>query len=260
MSNVSLIINADDFGRDKQINNAESFLICNKLISSVSLMATSDDGFFDAIELIRELQIPSIGVHLCLSDVGIPLTDKIKNNSMFCNNNGCFYRDLKRIRITRSIREDIFNEFCEQVKKIKNEGIELCHLDSHQHIHMRLSILPIALRVCKLYNINNIRVFSTNKRSFSSFMKNLLRRIIIKAYGIRVTDYFSDLRECRQFKKFRHNSIVEIMCHPVYNSNNIIVDKIRVKERDECEPIDELIEKIPFEYELINFSKCQKKE
>jgi predicted glycoside hydrolase/deacetylase ChbG (UPF0249 family) len=67
MSNISIIINADDLGYDNIVNNEISRFAEKRLISSTSLMANGDD-FGGAKRVIKNHPTLSVGAHLNLTE------------------------------------------------------------------------------------------------------------------------------------------------------------------------------------------------
>ena len=90
-----LIINADDFGRDRLSNKAIIQSFKRGLCSSTTLMPNMA-GFEEACQLSHDNRLRDyVGVHLVLTE-GSPLTEKIKGYSRFCNNDGFFCMTRER--------------------------------------------------------------------------------------------------------------------------------------------------------------------
>ena len=64
-----LIINADDFGLNKEQNEAIKDLLNNKLITSTSLMSVAAEAT-DAVSFAKDIDFP-VGVHITLLSMGI---------------------------------------------------------------------------------------------------------------------------------------------------------------------------------------------
>src|SRR5262249_12619643 len=66
---------------------------------------------------------------------------------------GCFpagYRELVRRFLRGGIRgADVYREWSAQARLLRDRGVLLTHLDSHQHLHVLPGLLPAALRVAR---------------------------------------------------------------------------------------------------------------
>ena len=93
-----LIINADDFGYNKQQTTAVSELMSEGLITSTSLMAVADDAH-TAVALARDGGF-SVGVHLTInSDSAQNPWHSLSNRPSMSNSEGMFawYSDFSLI-------------------------------------------------------------------------------------------------------------------------------------------------------------------
>ena len=173
-----LIINADDFGMSSEFNKAICYLMTQGIVSSTSLMANGR-AYEEAVHDIRKFGLKNIGVHLTLTCDDFKNNNKItyssvthtksledKNGVLFCS-----YRDLA----VSASDEDIINEICSQIMKIKNDGIEFTHIDNHMYsvIHY------LGLRGYKCFYKALLRIKSNRKIGF----RHALRRYDIE--GIR---------------------------------------------------------------------------
>jgi predicted glycoside hydrolase/deacetylase ChbG (UPF0249 family) len=232
-----IIINADDFGLNSSVNKAIVESFNNGLINSTTLMANMP-GFDEAVELAQKNNIiAKTGIHLILSE-GYPLTANILNTNLFYNEKNCDLKKHKRnlFFLTRDEKKLIFKEFAAQIEKVKNAGIQITHIDTHHHIDEVWSITQIILTLLKTYNIPSMRILFNLNRS-TKFYKSTYRRIInelIKLNNANYSDFlgnrleaFSLLRNARSSYK---NKQLEIMVHPDYNNEGIIIDRIQDQE------------------------------
>lgn len=154
----NFILNADDFGMSKAINQAVLEGYEHGLLKSVSLVANGE-AFEEAVNsIIPQCPDIGIGIHLnvfegkSLCDDVNQLTDSDKNfNNSYINLLIKAYNPKNK-----EFMEDIEREFRRQIEKIMSKT-KVSHIDSHVHIH---SIPPIFNLVCKLaqeYGIKQIR-------------------------------------------------------------------------------------------------------
>ena len=122
-----LIINADDFGLNKEQNEAIKDLLKNKLITSTSLMAVAAEAK-DAVGFAEDIGFP-VGVHITLnSDEEAyrypPLT---KAKSLGEN---YFWLESRNLTF-RAKRKDVRAELEAQYRYISDGGAQIDHADSH---------------------------------------------------------------------------------------------------------------------------------
>jgi len=151
----ALIVNADDLGwatgRDRGILRT----IDTGIVSSVSLLANGAT-FAAAAEQVRKRQV-GVGVHLNLSEgkalVGYinGLTDRTGN---FLGKQGA------RASFRRAAFDPAaaLGELKAQVEAVLEQGLVPDHVDSHQHMGIFPSILPLVVEVCRSYEIDAARL------------------------------------------------------------------------------------------------------
>lgn len=240
-----MIINADDYGLDIKTNDAivESFQ--KGFISSTTLMANMG-GFEDACEKAKLHGLEtSIGIHLNLTS-GRPLSESIRSNRRFCDASGHFFRDRKSLyHLSKQDQSDIFAEYSTQIQRMKSNGINPTHIDSHHHFHTQLPLLPIVCRLAKSYQIPSVRLtrncgegIGTVKSLFKIAANNYIR-----TKGLSTLDYFGSVEDVIQLNQVQHCKF-EIMVHPTYSIDGTLIDasnkskmsdnyeKIRAKFKD----------------------------
>ena len=122
-----LIINADDFGLNKEQNDAIKDLLKNKLITSTSLMSVAAQAN-DATDFAKDIDFP-VGVHITLnSDEEAyrypPLTGAKSLGKDY------FWLESKKLTF-KAKREDIRRELEAQYRYITDKGAKVDHADSH---------------------------------------------------------------------------------------------------------------------------------
>ena len=122
-----LIINADDFGLNKEQNEAIKDLLNNKLITSTSLMAVAAEAK-DAVDFAEDIGFP-VGVHITLnSDEEAyrypPLTGAKSLGEDY------FWLESRNLTF-RAKRKDVRAELEAQYRYISDGGAQIDHADSH---------------------------------------------------------------------------------------------------------------------------------
>lgn len=255
-----IIINADDFGRSKAINTAINKAYENGLITDTSIMVTCKGGFDDLVknrESYSAQLLKGAGCHLCLT-LGTPLTNEIlETNYVDGNEFKDAFKLPKRFFVTnKKERKAIYNEFEAQIRTIKdNLHISICHLDSHQHIHYGLDLLPLVVRLCKRERIPYLRIPNYSKSlSFKSKIATIIKIWYIRLNGIKVVDLFGSPNQI--LSSSNKGKIVEAMVHPMFDSNGVIVNKVRIHEVDDCQRLIMETEKLLC-YEKSSFLSLQ---
>jgi predicted glycoside hydrolase/deacetylase ChbG (UPF0249 family) len=142
-----LVVNADDFGMAESINEGIARALNEGIVTSTSILGCGD-AFSGAVRIARERGIRDVGAHLALSEVTpIAFPHKLKS-----------HRDLVVGLLSRRITfGEIRAEFKRQLDRIRGEGLEITHLDSHENIHMLPGIMRIFLELAGEYNVPAMR-------------------------------------------------------------------------------------------------------
>lgn len=153
-----LIINADDFGLHKSINEAVEQAHRRGIVTSASL-AANGDAFGDALEIARRNTALGVGLHFNLTG-GFPVSspDKVKT---LIDANGRFYEDhwklpLKMLKGELNVKE-IALEARSQLDKLYDNGLVPTHIDSHRHLHFFPFVFQAIEAVLKEYKIVKMR-------------------------------------------------------------------------------------------------------
>lgn len=222
---MRLLINADDFGWDETCSKAivDAF---NKRYITTTTACGNGDYLEQALALVKGTEYEScIGVHLVLTE-GRPLTKRMRGCKTFCGD-GVFHYGFSRYKVlSKDDQRAVYEEFSEQIKMIRSFGFHIHHIDSHHHIHNAPNIFPIVMRIAKEHNIPGVRIFRNCGRM------NLAKKAVKNAYngiidysGLRYSDYFGSFDDLHYFKSIKDNSIMEIMCHPDFDDNGLLIDR-----------------------------------
>jgi len=232
-----LIINADDFGLHRDINTGIIIGYQTGCITSTSIMPTAG-AFEHAVDLASAHSGLGIGVHLTL--VGEkPVCDPSTVPSLV-GEQGEFspqYPQFLLKFISGQVRlREIRQEMEDQVRKVANMGINITHLDSHQHLHIMPGIIDIVIDIAKQFGIKALRIpaepyffaggypFTLPRMMGRSGLTTLARlaRKKAKRYGLVTPDYFFGmLAGGNMTEKYLltiidqlPNGVSEIMIHP----------------------------------------------
>jgi predicted glycoside hydrolase/deacetylase ChbG (UPF0249 family) len=225
MLGSKLIINADDFGYNSNINAAIVTCFKKNLITSTTIMVNMD-GFEEAIRLASVHRLESnIGLHVNLTE-GKPLTDL--SGTGLTDQNGNFIMQVvfskPSILISPSTRKKIKTEIKAQYDKLIKSGIYPTHIETHQHVHTLPLLAPIFVEFAEEQK-QKLRIVAVYKRkNFFKYAFNVMLNINYKRKKIHFTDRFGNVRYFMNYlNKKEVNHIFEIMVHPAYD-NDIIID------------------------------------
>jgi len=229
---IRAIVNADDFGLSRGINDGIILAHRQGILTSATLMANMP-GFDHAVGLAKENPKLGVGVHLNIVR-GKPLSPPETIPSLLTPE-GLFPADmpylLKKIRKKGLRPEEIEREFRAQIEKTLAAGIRISHFDSEKHAHTIPLIFGLALKLAAEYKIRRIRFINEVCLTFppAQSLKSWLisywcssMKKKIRENGIMVADRFYGLCKSGRMTAARLGNILgslvrgtsEIMVHP----------------------------------------------
>jgi predicted glycoside hydrolase/deacetylase ChbG (UPF0249 family) len=157
MKQLSLILNADDFGRSTSENAAIAATVLAGPVRSVTVLANFDEAT-NIIGLKREAPALGAGVHINLIE-GYPILDPNAVESLV-NNDGTFFPKIilmeKILKGAVSFKQ-VELEVKAQIEKVFDMVGDVTHADSHQNIHIVPGIMGAVVRACKALGVKIIR-------------------------------------------------------------------------------------------------------
>lgn len=221
---MELIINADDCGKSKEVNEAIAQFIEAGKITSTTVMANMDDLEGAARLFDKYKERVSFGVHLNLTE-GHPLlySNMLIEKGLYVETENKIVFNLNSFRnkiMSSDIRKELEKELCAQIEKVKDYGIRISHIDSHHHIHTGLLLLPVMPDLVKRYGIRKMRrmrnyVPATSWANIA--LRNLWAQLIkLQNRKIIMTDYFGIYEDWYDGGKqvLPRCMTLELMCHP----------------------------------------------
>ena len=174
-----LIVNADDFGLHTLINQGIIKGHQEGFITSTSIMPSAD-AYEEAVELARANPRLGIGIHLTLVCGVKPLLPKAKVASLL-DGEGRFLPDYvafaKRFYTGGIKRSELEAELRAQVEKALASGLNITHVDSHQHTHVLPGMNGLVRKLCNEYNIKRERIPKEGYTFSGGFAAGLGRKI-----------------------------------------------------------------------------------
>lgn len=181
----TLIVNADDFGFTRDVN--EGIVHCHRhgILTATTLMANGD-AFEHAVELARSCPTLDIGVHgVLVGGPGQPATV------------------TELIGWLAHRRLDPYAELRRQIERILAAGLRPSHLDTHKHTHLLPPVLTAVARLGEEFRIPWVRrpfdfpftgePVPASRRFVSRALGFLRRRFhrTLARHSCRTTDHFA---------------------------------------------------------------------
>lgn len=155
-----LIVNADDFGLHSSVNRGIIDGHRTGIITSTSLLA-GGEAFTEAISMAKENPKLGIGIHIALVGGLKPVCDPSEVPSLLTEQGrfpNTYVEFIKRLYTGKINFDELRKEIQSQVSIIMNAGLNITHIDGHQHMHILPSVLPLVVEQAKQYGIKAIRI------------------------------------------------------------------------------------------------------
>jgi chitin disaccharide deacetylase len=239
-----IVVNADDFGFTAGVTDGIMKAYKKGIVTHASIMANGLD-FDRSIECSKNEVAMKVGVHL-VATWGEPVLKNNKKSTLINSRDGRFFtfkQLILRLIFGKIKRNDILNEWEEQIKKVYRAGIKIDHLNSHHHIHMLPIFNGVVYELAKKYDIKRVRVTKekiTNKDRVGVFIKKSIfialdffrgRNGVYDFHGLALQsskNYKTDLIVI--LKNMGDNS--ELMVHPGIVDNELLNEDIMSYSRE----------------------------
>ncbi len=243
---IRAIINGDDFGKNKYINEAIRESFEKRYITNTTLMVNMPCAD-EAVRIARECGFSeAVGIHLNLTS-GFPLTESIRKERRFCRKDGSFnayfqQHTISRLVISRKEKECVREEIEAQIRKYFSYGLPERHLDSHHHVHTDSSVMDVLLPLLLKYKFRSVRL-TRNLFVRMSLLKRVYKsgfNIKLKRNGFNTADFFGSYRDLSAMNgNIKEGSLVEVMVHPMYGEDGTLNDT-KVPMKNVSELLDSL--------------------
>lgn len=206
-----LIVNADDFGLTRGVNEGIVEAHRHGIVTATTLMARGP-AFAHAVELARATPTLDVGVHLVLwPDAAIPR--KLP----------AFLRQAASLSAA-----EIEAIFTGQVEIVQAAGIRPSHLDTHKHTHLLPHVMRAVTGLARRFGITWVR-------------RGILSRAA--SQGLKEADHFRgirltgrlDRRSLARFLRRLPAGLTELMCHPGRYDQDLEAAPTRLKRERQVE-------------------------
>jgi predicted glycoside hydrolase/deacetylase ChbG (UPF0249 family) len=178
-----LIINADDFGMSREVNEGTKIGISQGIITSVSVMANMP-YFDDAIRFLKKHPHISVGLHFNITEGKSLLIPKHAKNLIREDDYFYHWPQLVGRVAARDIKHtEIEQELKKQYMALKRTGLPITHIDSHHHIHLYPSIFKIVSAFADKEKIQSLRgnYFNSWNLTLGVWKKPIITQVIVNS-------------------------------------------------------------------------------
>ena len=153
-----LIVNADDFGRSRSINEAVIRAHREGILTSASLMV-NESPCAEAVELAKQNPKLGVGLHLTLLMGRSALSQR--EIPGLVNAQGEFSNDPVKVGFQyffgRGLREQLRKEIHAQFASFRATGLPLDHVNGHLHMHLHPTVFSILNEDAEALGIQRMR-------------------------------------------------------------------------------------------------------
>src|SRR5262249_29408922 len=174
MSERRLIINADDYGLCREVNDAIEELNEAGMLGGVSVLA---NGAYlsQAVRYLSRSPQLSAGAHLnTVEGTPVSVSSEVE---IITHRKGAFLGLpglLRRwIRHPSATARAVETEWRAQIERLLASGIKLHHADSHQHLHAFPAAFGCAVSLCREYGITALRIPNERVQDYLRFVSTL---------------------------------------------------------------------------------------
>ena len=236
---IRLIVNADDFGWTRDVNEGIVYAHRNGILTATTLMAGGVE-FEHAVQLAKETPSLDVGCHLTLLQGTSALTGRP------------LPADIRALLTAIAWRKiDLYSELSAQVRKILAAGLAPTHLDAHKHTHVLPPVASAIARIVQEFGIRwvrkpfdfggldgaagwSARLMHTQRPGLQRKLRNAGAVTTDHFAGFALTGYLDETRLLDLLEKLPEGA-TELMCHPGFCREQLRASQTRLKESREIE-------------------------
>jgi len=162
-----LIVNADDFGLTPAVSRAIIDAHHHGVVTSTSLL-TLAPGFDKTAAWLSDAPSLGTGAHLALVGEDPPLLSA-REIPTLVDRRGALAMSWRQFLPKAAARQidpdDLRRELGAQIHRIKDAGLTIDHLDTHQNLHLWPTVRQVVMELGELHDVRVIRVTRSSARS-----------------------------------------------------------------------------------------------
>jgi chitin disaccharide deacetylase len=214
LSYKDLIINADDLGKNKLVNDGIVFCLNNQLVNSTSLLV-NEPSFEEAVGYIQSYGFKKVGLHVNLSE-GRPLQNCVPE--FLLNEDGQW--DSSKLWTPMLLKKEVSSlverEIMTQFEKMVDSVFLPTHINSHHHVHANPFLFRIFLKVAKRSKVKLRIAQSYNENNYLKYCYRMMINNILIRSNLAFSDSFETLQSWQRRRHKLNKVKTEIMVHPMY--------------------------------------------
>jgi chitin disaccharide deacetylase len=161
-----LIVNADDYGLTTAVSRAILRAHREGIVTSTSALALAP-GFAASAPQLRDTPGIGVGAHLAAVGEDPPLLSA-REVPTLVDGRGSLASSwrvfLPRMAARRIDPDDLRREFTAQIERLQGAGLQLGHVDTHQHLHLWPTVGEVVLDVATHAGITAVRIIRSASR------------------------------------------------------------------------------------------------
>ncbi len=182
-----LIVNADDFGYTRGVNQGILRCYASRESSRSTTIMANGQAFDAAVEIARAHPELGVGVHIVL--VGEPAVAPRAKLPLLADALGQLPRTIRSLilksRSSSAFSREIETEMRAQIDRVRAAGIRPTHLDTHKHTHIYPPVMKVLAKVAQDYGITRVRMpFEASSRGCPAARRR--SRCFVGAQRIRI--------------------------------------------------------------------------
>ncbi|MBN2370869.1 MAG: ChbG/HpnK family deacetylase [Vicinamibacteria bacterium] len=152
-----LIVNADDLGIHPGVNDGVIHAHLAGIVTGASIV-TNGEAFDHALRALQRAPDLDVGVHLTLvGETPVSSPERVRGlapQGRLPRSYGALFR---RLFLGRIPDEELKTEIEAQLSRARDAGLNLSHIDSHQHVHLHPAIFPLAAHAARRFGVRAVR-------------------------------------------------------------------------------------------------------
>jgi predicted glycoside hydrolase/deacetylase ChbG (UPF0249 family) len=155
-----LIVNADDYGLTEGVSRGILRAHREGVVTSTSVLAVAP-AFATTARWLADADGIGIGVHFAAVGEDPPLLSAREVPTLVDRRGRLplsWRTFLRRAAAGRIDPEDLRREFETQLARVRDLGLRITHLDTHQHLHLWPSVRDVVLSLARAHGIGAVRV------------------------------------------------------------------------------------------------------
>ncbi len=256
-----LIVNADDFGLTRGINQAVSELHAAGVLPSATLMARGA-AFEHAVATAKAHPALGVGCHVVLTD-GMPVSPRETIPTLLGPDGQSFRPSLNSFLLAvvrgQVKHEELEREIVAQIYKLQAAGVHVTHLDTHKHTHVLPPVARALLNAAERTGVPAVRNPFEEPWSFGLRQTRSLRMLSVagthlfrssflhlpqlRSGAVHTTSGTVGISATGRLNAPTLNQILEhlpdgtweLCCHPGYNDRDLDEVTTRLRETRDVE-------------------------